>query len=186
MIRAVFLDRDGVLNRSLLRNGRPFAPTSLDEFELLAGVEQATRKLHDTGFRLIVVTNQPDVGAGRLAPDALEAMHRRLLASLPLDEILVCPHLEKDRCDCRKPKPGMLLDAARRWSIALPHSFMVGDRWRDVSAGRAAGCKTIFIDYHYGEAQVDEPDYVTSSLIEAVTLILGPEAEPRTHRLCTL
>jgi len=173
MKRAVFLDRDGVLNRSIVRNGRPFAPTSLDEFELLPGVVDAVTSLRTAGFLLIVVTNQPDVATGEVSASVLDAMHRKLRALLKLDDIKICCHLDADGCSCRKPRPGMLLEAAREWAIDLDRSFMVGDRWRDVSAGKAAGCRTMFVDYGYAERQVYAPDFVVTSLAEAVRIILG-------------
>ena len=173
MKRAVFLDRDGVLNRSMVRNGRPYAPTSLDEFELLPGVTEAVTSLRTAGFLLIVVTNQPDVATGALSRNVLDEIHRKIRTWLPVDDIKVCCHVEADGCLCRKPRPGMLLDAAREWSIDLNRSFMVGDRWRDVSAGKAAGCTTIFVECGYAERQVDAPDFVVTSLAEAVKIILG-------------
>ncbi len=172
MKRAVFLDRDGVLNRSMVRNGRPYAPTTLAEFELLPGVIEALANLRAAGFLLIVVTNQPDVATGEISAGDLAVIHRKLRDWLPLDDIKVCCHADADGCACRKPKPGMLLDAAREWSIDLHGSFMVGDRWRDVSAGKAACCTTIFVDYGYAERQVDAPDFVVTSLAEAVKIIL--------------
>jgi len=172
-LRAVFLDRDGVLNRSMVRNGRPYAPTSLDEFDLLSGVAEAVSSLRKAGFLLIVVTNQPDVATGSVSRDVLDAMHRNLRAWLTVDDIKACCHVDADGCACRKPRPGMLLEAAREWSIDLNRSFMVGDRWRDVSAGKAAGCTTIFLDCGYAERQVDAPDFVVTSLAKAVKIILG-------------
>ena len=178
MKRAVFLDRDGVLNRSMVRNGRPYAPTSLEEFELLPGVIEAVRRLRTAGFLLIVVTNQPDVATGTVSAAVLDAIHEKLRAMLDLDAIKVCCHVDADGCLCRKPRPGMLLDAAREWSIDLSQSFMVGDRWRDVSAGKAARCTTIFVDYGYAERLVDAPDFVVTSLAEAVKIILGNRVKP--------
>ena len=173
MKRAVFLDRDGVLNRSVVRAGRPCAPTSLDEFELLPGVLEALTDLRTAGFVLVVVTNQPDLATGRIRPEVAEAIHQKLRALLPIDDIKVCGHVDADDCSCRKPRPGMLLEAARDWSIDLYRSFIVGDRWRDVAAGKAAGCKTIFVDYGYAEELADRPDFVVTSLPEAVKIILG-------------
>src|SRR5438477_3735525 len=135
MKRAVFLDRDGVLNRSVVRDGRPYAPISLEEFELLPGVREAVTELRNAGFILVVVTNQPDLARGRIGPEVTEAIHQQLRALLPVHDIKMCGHLDEERCLCRKPKPGMLLEAAQAWSIDLEQSFMVGDRWRDVSAG---------------------------------------------------
>ena len=173
MKRAVFLDRDGVLNRSVVRAGRPYAPTSLDELELLPGVLEALTDLRTAGFVLVVVTNQPDLATGRIRPEVAEAIHQKLRALLPIDDIKVCGHVDADDCSCRKPRPGMLLEAARDWSIDLYRSFIVGDRWRDVAAGKAAGCKTIFVDYGYAEELADRPDFVVTSLPEAVKIILG-------------
>ncbi|PYK99877.1 MAG: HAD family hydrolase [Verrucomicrobia bacterium] len=172
MKRAVFLDRDGGLNRSTVREGRPYAPRSLEDFQLLPGVAEALARLRNAGFLLIVVTNQPDVAAGVVRREVLARIHQKLRALLPIDDIKVCCHVDEDDCACRKPRPGMLLEAAREWSIDLEHSFMVGDRWRDVSAGKAAGCKTIFVDYGYAERQKDPPDFVVTSLPEAAKIIL--------------
>jgi D-glycero-D-manno-heptose 1,7-bisphosphate phosphatase len=180
--RAVFLDRDGVLTRSTTRDGRPFAPTSLEDFELLPGVREGIERLREAGFRLVVVTNQPDVGAGKLRREVVEQMHARLREWLPLDDIKVCYHTDAEGCACRKPKPGMLLDAARERGIDLSRSFMVGDRWRDVSAGKAAGCPTIFVDYGYAEALREEPDFVVTSFAGAASIILQqPTATPCGH-----
>ena len=173
MKRAVFLDRDGVLNRSVVRAGRPYAPTSLDELELLPGVLEALTDLRTAGFVLVVVTNQPDLATGRIRPEVAEAIHQKLRALLPIDDIKVCGHVDEDDCSCRKPRPGMLFEAARDWSIDLYRSFIVGDRWRDVAAGKAAGSKTIFVDYGYAEELADRPDFVVTSLPEAVKIILG-------------
>src|SRR4051794_40057622 len=146
---AVFLDRDGVLNAAVVRNGRPYPPADADAARLLPGVKAACRRLSEAGFALIVVTNQPDVARGTADPSGVDALNRRLQEKLELDEVVVCPHDDADECACRKPKPGMLLDAAVRWDIALGASVIVGDRWRDVEAGRAAGVRTVFIDRQY-------------------------------------
>ena len=173
MRRAVFLDRDGVLTRSDVRDGKPYAPRRLEDFELLPGVAETARALQAAGWLLIVVTNQPDLATGQLAPETLDAMHARLRDWLPLDDIRTCRHVDADRCDCRKPKPGLLVAAAQQWGVELQASFMIGDRWRDVSAGKAAGCRTIFLECGYAEALRDAPDFVVKSLSEAGNLILG-------------
>src|SRR5580704_12140784 len=144
--RAVFLDRDGVINRAFVRDGKPFPPPTPQELEIIPGVPEALRDLKAHGYELLVVTNQPDVGRGKQSRQALDAIHQSLLASLPLDDILVCCHTDQDKCDCRKPLPGMLLEAARRHHIDLSASFMVGDRWRDIEAGQNAGVRTVLID----------------------------------------
>lgn len=170
--RAVFLDRDGVLNRALVRDGRPFAPVSLDRFELLPGVIEAARLLHEAGFLLIVATNQPDVARGLVPRDVVDEMHRRLSDALPLDDIRACFEEDGPNCRCYKPKPGLLFDAAADWSIDLGSSYMVGDRWRDVDCARNAGCFSLFIDYGYSEALRARPDALCTSLAEAAGIIL--------------
>ncbi|HML07313.1 MAG TPA: HAD family hydrolase [Xanthobacteraceae bacterium] len=176
MTRAVFLDRDGVINANLERNGRPVAPTSLAEFRILPGVEDAARRLKDAGFLLVIVTNQPDVADGLTSRATVEAMHEEIMRRLPIDDIMVCFHADRDNCSCRKPKPGMILEAAARHGIDLTASYLVGDRWRDVRAGRAAGCRTIFVDYGYLQDQPAQPDKVLRSLKEAADFIVEQEA----------
>jgi D-sedoheptulose 7-phosphate isomerase len=171
--RAVFLDRDGVINRAFVRDGKPFPPPTPQELEILPGVPEALRELKANGFELLLVTNQPDVGRGKLSVQTLDAMHEDLRAHLPLDDILVCCHTDRDKCDCRKPMPGMIIEAARKHNIDLAASFMVGDRWRDIDAGYNAGCKTILIDYGYSERPPDhEPDLRVRSLREAADWII--------------
>ena len=170
--RAVFLDRDGVINRSQVINGKPYPPPTLDDFELLPGVENALLGLRQAGFLVIVVTNQPDVAAGKQHQKVVEAMHEKLLSAGLCDDIKVCYHIDGDNCCCRKPKPGMLLEAAQQWQIDLQKSFMVGDRWRDVDAGKSVGCFTFFIDYKYNEKILTKPDTYVSSLSEVASIIL--------------
>lgn len=172
MRRAVFLDRDGVINRSIVRDGKGYPPDSLDQLEILPGVPEAIAALREAGFLIIVATNQPDVGAGKQRIEVVDAIHDRLRRELAIDDIRVCPHVDGDRCACRKPRPGMLLEAARSWGIALERSFMVGDRWRDVEAGRAAGCRTAFVDYGYAEERPEAPDAIVDSLAAASRWIL--------------
>jgi D-glycero-D-manno-heptose 1,7-bisphosphate phosphatase len=168
---AIFLDRDGVLNAAVVRDGAPYPPADAEEVEVLPGVQEACTRLREAGFELIVVTNQPDVARGTQTLEAVDRINDVLRAALSLDEIVVCPHDDVDSCDCRKPKPGMLLDAAGRREIDLAASFMVGDRWRDVEAGRRAGCRTVFVDRGYDEPSA-EPDVTVSDLAEAAVWIL--------------
>lgn len=171
--RAVFLDRDGVINRAVLRHGKPHPPASLAQLEIIPGVPEALAALRAAGFRLVVVTNQPDVGRGLTPVATIEAIHRHMLDTLPLDAISACLHGGDDDCSCRKPKPGLILEAARTHDIALAASFMVGDRWRDMDAGAAAGCRTIFIDEGYDErAPLKPPDFTCRTLAEAASWIL--------------
>jgi D-glycero-D-manno-heptose 1,7-bisphosphate phosphatase len=180
MVRAaVFLDRDGVINANILRDGKPVAPTQIDEFRLLPGVEDAVRRLKNAGYLVIVCTNQPDVATGRTARATLDAMHGLVREKLNVNDIKACFHTDNDGCDCRKPKPGMLLAAAREHDINLAASYMVGDRWRDVAAGRAAGCRTIFVDSGYKQEERNEPDFAVASLPQAVDIILAAHDERR-------
>jgi len=179
--RAVFLDRDGVINRALVRDGKPYPPGSLDELEILPGVPEALARLHDAGFRLIVATNQPDVARGLRDKEQIDVLHQALFAQLPLDEIRVCYHDDSDNCQCRKPKPGLLLDAAKSLEINLHESFMIGDRWRDIDAGNHAGCMTVFIDYDYAERKPQAPTVCVDSLAQAVEWILARGGE--THEI---
>ena len=176
--RAVFLDRDGVLNRAVIREGRPFPPANEAQLEITADAKSLLQRLKERGYRLLVVTNQPDVSKGITARETVEAINLRLTKELPLDDILVCYHTDADECDCRKPKPGLLLEAARRHQIDLAASFMVGDRWRDVEAGQRAGCRAILIEDEYAEkAPAQPPDSEVHSLREAVDWILQTTRE---------
>lgn len=172
--RAVFLDRDGVINRALERDNKPYPPGNLAEFEILPGVAAACTKLKQAGFLLVVATNQPDVGRGTLNRETVEMIHAEMRRRLPIDHVEVCYHPggTQSDCDCRKPKPGMLLRAARELGIDLKQSWMVGDRWRDVDCGHAAGCRTIFIDRGYAEELRQKPHFSAGNLAEAADIIL--------------
>jgi len=170
---AVFLDRDGVINRVVLRDGRPFPPSNLAGLRILPGVREACRSLREAGFLLILATNQPDIA--RRKADALEvaAIHEHLRRYLGLDGVKMCPHDDASGCGCRKPKPGLLLEAARDWGIDLAASYFVGDRWRDVEAGQRAGCRAMFIDYHYRERRPEGAFIAVQSLRDAALRIVG-------------
>jgi D-glycero-D-manno-heptose 1,7-bisphosphate phosphatase len=169
---AVFLDRDGVLNAPVVVDGRPHPPASPADLAILPGVADACRRLHDAGYLLLVVSNQPDVARGTLLRSAVDTVNGSLAAQLPLDGVYVCPHDDAAGCACRKPRPGLLLEAAREWAVELGNSYMVGDRWRDVDAGRAAGCFTVFIDRDYPERRPQDFDIAVRNLPEAATWIL--------------
>ncbi|MGA3267595.1 MAG: HAD family hydrolase [Verrucomicrobiota bacterium] len=172
--RAVFLDRDGVINRALERASKPYPPRTLAEFEILPEVPAACARLKAAGFLLVVVTNQPDVGRGTIKQELVETIHDEMHRRLPIDRVEVCYHPGQglSQCDCRKPKPGMLRRAAQALGVALEQSWMVGDRWRDVDCGRAAGCRTIFIDRGYAEELRQKPDFSAGNLAEAADIII--------------
>ena len=172
--RAVFLDRDGVLNRAICENGKSRPPRNLAELEIPTGVAEALCALRAAGFLLIGVTNQPDVARGETPRHLVEAINAQLQAQLPLDEIRVCYHDDADQCACRKPQPGMLLQAAAQSAIDLSRSFMIGDRWKDIEAGRRAGCRTIWLEPPTSEPwHGAPPTHRVASLREAAAWILA-------------
>ena len=173
MQKAVFLDRDGVINRAVVRDGKPYPPSNLAALDILPGVGGAMQSLHNAGWLLIVVTNQPDVARGTTSRADVEAINQHLQQCLPIDEFRTCYHDSDDGCSCRKPLPGALLGAAKTFDIDLAASYLVGDRWRDVVAGERAGCRTIFIDYGYAEKQPETVNHRVQSLTEAADIILG-------------
>lgn len=183
MTRAVFLDRDGVLNKTQLIAGKPHPPDHAGEVEIPSDAASALASLKEAGFLLIVVTNQPDVARGRQTRAGVEAIHQMLRSALPLDDFLVCYHDDADACNCRKPLPGLLETAAGRYGIKLGRSYLIGDRWRDIDAGSAAGCTTILIDYGYLErAPREAPDARVRSLGEAARWILSREETAASDR----
>lgn len=169
---AVFLDRDGTINAGFVRGGKSYPPATLAEFALLPGAAAAIGDLRRAGYLAIVVTNQPDIATGKQNRATLDAINARLVELTGVDDVRVCPHVDADGCDCRKPKPGLLLGAARDHGIDLSRSYMVGDRWRDVDAGRAAGCRTLLVEMDYDERR-SEPDWSVASLAEAAGIILS-------------
>ena len=174
MSKAVFLDRDGVINKVVIRDGKICSPRTMEEFLWEDGIADAVATLRNEGFRVVVVTNQPDIARHKMSPLTLQAMSERIYHSFLVDSVFVCPHDDADNCDCRKPKPGMLLNASRMLGFDCRHSFMVGDSWKDMEAGRAAGCKTILLGRPYN-ANVT-CDFRVDSLTEAVGLILQLES----------
>jgi D-glycero-D-manno-heptose 1,7-bisphosphate phosphatase len=171
---AVFLDRDGVLNEAIVRDGKPHPPTSLEELVVVPGAAAELQRLKMLGFLLLVVSNQPDVARGTQERQTVETMNAALASALPIDDVFVCFHDDAAGCDCRKPAPGLIAQAAQRHSVDLRRSFLIGDRWRDVAAGQRAGVRTAYIDYHYEERRPEPPaDATVSNLREAVDWIVS-------------
>ena len=169
---AIFFDRDGVLNEAVVRDGKPYPPANLAELIIPEDAQVSLTALKVLGFRLIAVTNQPDVARGATTQNQVAAINAELMQVLPLDDIRVCYHDDADQCACRKPLPGLLTAAAAAYAIDLSQSFMIGDRWKDVAAGQAAGCKTVWLDKSYAERAPTTADYVTTNLKDAVSWIL--------------
>lgn len=170
---AVLLDRDGVLNRVFVRDGVSHPPAHPGEFELLPGVAEALGRLSAAGFALAVVTNQPDVARGAQTREGVEALNDLVRSALPVLGVLTCYHDTSDDCPCRKPRPGLLLEAGQRWGLDLARSFMVGDRWSDVEAGRAAGCRTVLVDLPWSGRSRCQPDHCVRDLPGAADWILS-------------
>jgi D-glycero-D-manno-heptose 1,7-bisphosphate phosphatase len=173
---AVFLDRDGVVNQLVYRDGKAVSPRSIDAFVFVPGIQAAVKRLKVAGFPVFIVTNQPDIARGKMAAIALDQMTERIYQILPIDDLRVCPHDDRDDCACRKPRPGMLLDLAAQWQVDLRRSFIVGDSWKDIQAGKQAGCHTILIarDYNQGsENRGIEPDWSVAEVGAAVDVILN-------------
>lgn len=167
---AVFLDRDGVVNKVLIVDGKVYSPRALEYFHWEIGIQDAIRKLKDMRFMVIVVTNQPDIARGNMSQYSLDAMTNKIYSTLSVDAVLVCPHDDRDECTCRKPKAGMILEAIKKWDIDCQSSFVIGDSWKDMVAGQAAGCTTILLDRFYN--QETECDHKVGSLEEAANLII--------------
>jgi len=177
MKRAVFLDRDGVLNRIVDRDGGPGSPRNLAEFQLIDGVPEACARLKAAGFVLACVTNQPELARDQLTPDNLAAIHGELRQNLPLDDLRFCPHDDADGCPCRKPKPGMLMDLATALDLDLSRSIMVGDRAKDIEAGRAAGTKTVLVRNGYENEAAINADCICADLLAATDWILETQVD---------
>jgi D-glycero-D-manno-heptose 1,7-bisphosphate phosphatase len=169
---AVFLDRDGVLNEAVLRDGRPHPPTNADEVVLRPAAAATCARLRASGFLLVIVTNQPDIARGTTTREAVDRINDRLVTELGLDAACVCPHDDADACACRKPAPGLILDAAARLDVDLDASLMVGDRWRDIAAGAAAGVSTVWVRSSYREQAPNDPDHVIDGLDELVPIAM--------------
>lgn len=173
---AVFLDRDGVINRVAVRNGMPYPPSDVEEFEIYEDVPDGCARLKAANFVLVVITNQPDVGRGIQSREAVEAMNLKMQSALQLlDRVEVCYHAGErygEPCACRKPRPGLILRAAAELNIDAKRSYVIGDRWRDVDCAHAAGCRAVFIERGYKEPLRHAPDFTVPTFNDAVTAVL--------------
>ncbi|MCZ7355836.1 MAG: HAD-IIIA family hydrolase [Candidatus Methanoperedens sp.] len=168
--RAVFLDRDGVINEIVFHDGeKPSSPWRFEEFKLVAGIEKPLGELSSMGYYLFIISNQPDISRGYIEEGTTEKINEMLYELFPIQDIMVCPHDDRDKCTCRKPKPGMLMDLSKKWKVDLIRSFLIGDNWKDIDAGKAAGCITLLIDKPYNQSV--KVDYRVESLEDAVVLI---------------
>lgn len=175
MKKAVFLDRDGVLNHSILLDGVPKPPKFIEDVEILEGVVEAIQILKRHGFIPVVVTNQPDVARGVTTKNQVSSINSHIGDIALIEHFYTCFHDDVDKCICRKPLPGLILRAAKDLGLSLSDSFLVGDRWRDIAAAQAAECKSFFIDYSYPEEMPKMPFTKVSSLLEAAFIMVGEQ-----------
>ena len=148
---AVFLDRDGVINKPVIINKKPYAPTKYTEFKFYPGIYENLQALKNNGFLRIVVTNQPDIGNGKTKLQEVQLMHDKLMKTNLIDGIYMCSHNQREQCSCRKPGIKMLTDAKSKFNINMSRSWLIGDRWSDVTAAHNAGLTPIFVDHGYAE-----------------------------------
>ncbi len=169
--KAIFLDRDGVINQAIVRKGKPYPPQTIAEFKWVETIQETLETLKNAEYLLMIFTNQPDVARGRQSLQQVETFHQYIKTTLPIHQIYACFHDNEDQCQCRKPKPGMIFQAQTDWQIDLHKSFVVGDRWRDIDAGNEAGCQTIWIDYGYEEALHSPPNFIVRHLHQILDII---------------
>ena len=169
--KAIFLDRDGVLNKAIVRNRKPYPPSTIDELEILEGVYEGIQLLKHSGYKLIVITNQPDVARGLTTIEKVNEINNSIIQLLNVDEIICCFHDDSEDCECRKPKPGMILDAVKKWDIDLSVSYLIGDRWRDIQTAKNIGLTSILIKYDYDEKKINA-NFECNNLEEAANFIL--------------
>ena len=172
MKKAAFLDRDGVINAAIVLNGKPDSPKNLTEMKILEGVIEAIQTLKAQSFIPIIITNQPDIARNRLKDVDLIAMHEKIRSETQIEYFYTCPHDDEDGCNCRKPKPGLISQAEKDLQIELKSSFLVGDRWRDITTAQALGIEAFFIDYSYTEKQPSKPYTRVSSLLEVSKIMV--------------
>lgn len=171
--KAIFLDRDGVVNIPIIKNGKSFAPRKLNDFKFYPYTKDNIQKLKNNNYMIFIITNQPDIGNNLLNKNILDQMHYRIKKYIPIDGISTCLHSQKDGCKCRKPKPKMIKDIVNKYKINVIRSFMIGDRKSDILAGKSAGCRTIFIDRNYFEIKPKVQDFTVKSMNQAVLTILN-------------
>lgn len=172
--KAVFLDRDGVVNKAIVIAGMPYPPKSIDELQILPGVRDGIAQLMQNHFKVFIVTNQPDVARGTVLLQNVQVINTFLAKELSIEKVYCCFHDGIENCSCRKPKPGMIFEAAEEWGLDLSNSFLIGDRWRDIEAAHNAGLTSILIDYDYNEKKV-KPNYTCTDFKSAVDFILNPQ-----------
>ncbi len=170
MKAAVFIERDGVLNEVRVERQHQVSPMTMEDFKIKREAIPLLKKLKDSGLLLIATTNQPGISRGYQSRRELDRMHDLLRATFALDDLLVCPHDETDGCPCRRPKPGLLVEAGFKWRLNLDACFVISDKWQDAGAARAAGCTSLLLQSPWnGTAR---RDLVLPDLAAAVDRVL--------------
>ena len=164
--KAIFLDRDGIVNRAIIVRKKPYPPLKLTDTYPVEGIKELIKFWHELGYLVLVVTNQPDIASNLVTLKEVERINKYLQSLVGFDDAFICPHSNKDSCDCRKPKIGLFKQAEKKYNISLSDSFMIGDRWKDIEAGHNAGCTTIFVDYDYSEKKPENFDYIVKNVKE--------------------
>lgn len=166
-----FLDRDGVVVEALVRDEQPYSPRVMEEVRIIGGVAEAIEKLLSLDFKVVVVTNQPDVARRDISIDFVYEVHDYIMKNTGIEHFYVCPHNDEQGCNCRKPKPGLFWQATSDLNLDLSNSFLVGDRWKDIAAGNSVGSTCFFIDYKYNEPKPEQPFIQVQSLLDATNLV---------------
>ena len=169
--KAVFLDRDGIINQVVYHDdiNKPSSPWKMEEFKLIDGIKKHLDELKKNGFLIFIISNQPDIKRGNVDKETAEKINKILYEKFPIDDIMVCPHDDLDNCSCRKPKPGMIIELSKKWNVDIKKSFLIGDSWKDIGAGKNAGVKSILIDKSYN--QEVESEHRVENLKSAIELI---------------
>jgi D-glycero-D-manno-heptose 1,7-bisphosphate phosphatase len=174
---AVFIERDGILNQARVERHHQVTPLTCDQFHLNTEAVPLFNEMKAAGLRLIVTTNQPGLSRGYQSRRELDRMHQLLRAKFPVDDLLVCPHEDSDRCPCRKPKPGLLTEAAYKWGIDLNRSFVISDKWQDAEAARRAGATSLLVQSPWlGDVHHDFVLPNLSTLVEKVLQLCSPHS----------
>ena len=176
MRAAVFFERDGILNLARTERQSQVSPRNLDEFIINADAIEPLKALHEAGFLLLATTNQPGISRGYQSRRELDLMHMRLMKTFPLEEILLCAHDEMDRCNCRKPQAGLLLEAGFKYQLSLDHSFVISDKWQDAQAAHIAGCTSLLLQSRWNGS--GHHDFIMPDLASAVSKVLQLHNSP--------
>lgn len=173
--RAFFLDRDGVINKSLLKKGKPLAPREFKQFKIIKNVDKSLIFLKKQGFKNIIITNQPDIKKGLIKNSTSKRINKEIKKKLQIDDIFICKHTDEDNCNCRKPKTGLIKKAKKKWNIDLKKSYLIGDRWRDIFLANKLKINCFYIDKNYKERKPKKYNYKVKNLYAAIRKLKNNE-----------